>query len=348
MLVFIVLFLAIAVFSGRAADLGSYTDTGKSNQHTADLLLAKGRPTEAGAVYMELGEDAQVHGSFSTAEVDFKKGLDLLQRYVQPNDLRLVTAMDDLGWLYMTWGKAVEGSRLMDLAWAKANGAEPNAPLLIRHLDSHAAYQMIKGRYSEAQKDWNRAIEIGRLNFGPDGPEYDSVFLHFGQASALSGDYDVAAQMLRLYLEIEDRVSSTWSTTQAIAAAELGHVYVHLHKLPEARPWFEKAAGVFQNVPDDSPLVRSLVLSYLGDYYMAQQDWNNAQLQYRQALNLQRSVLGENQAVAASMIALSRALTKLHRKDEAKNLVARAKAIIAAKSDPLEGQTVDVLALRHP
>jgi tetratricopeptide (TPR) repeat protein len=347
MVVLIVLFLAIGVFGGRAADLGNYSDAAKYYHHTAEVLIAKGKQAEAGAIYMELGEEDQIHGLFSTAEVDFKQGLDLLKRYAQPNDLRLVTAMDDLGWLYITWGKAIEGSRLMNLAWTRAVGADPNDPLLIRHLDSQAAYKMIKGRYSEAQTDWNRALEIGKLNFGPNNPKYDNIFLHFGQAGVLYGDYDVAAQMLRRFLEIEHRASNKWNTSQAVAAAELGNVYVHLHKLFDARAWLDQAAGVFENNPDDVPLIHSLVLSYFGDYYMAQEDWNNAQLKYRQALNLQRSVLGENKAVAASMISLSKALAKLHMKDEAKNLVVRAKAIIVAQSDPLQKQTVDVLALQH-
>jgi hypothetical protein len=71
-------------------------------------------------------------------------------------------------------------------------------------------------------------------------------------------------------------------------------------------------------------------------------------LQYREALNLQQRVLGKNNAVAASMISLSKALKKLHLKDQARQLVAQAKAIAASEKTPLRDQTVDVLALRHP
>jgi hypothetical protein len=44
---------------------------------------------------------------------------------------------------------------------------------------------------------------------------------------------------------------------------------------------------------------------------------------------------------------LSKALKKLHRNDEAKDLVARAKAIVESGNNPFEDQTVDVVALRH-
>ena len=58
-------------------------------------------------------------------------------------------------------------------------------------------------------------------------------------------------------------------------------------------------------------------------------------------------MLGENHAVVAAMISHSKALKKLHSKDEASDLVARAKAIITAEKNPLLEQKVDVLALRH-
>jgi hypothetical protein len=39
-------------------------------------------------------------------------------------------------------------------------------------------------------------------------------------------------------------------------------------------------------------------------------------------------------------------LAKLHRKREAKALIARANAILATENNPFQDQTVDVLALR--
>jgi outer membrane protein assembly factor BamD (BamD/ComL family) len=85
----------------------------------------------------------------------------------------------------------------------------------------------------------------------------------------------------------------------------------------------------------------------LGDYYMARGDWSNAQARYSEALRIQQSVLGENRAVAVSMIALSKALKKLHLKDQARNLMARAKTILSSHTDPLQQATVDVMALRR-
>jgi tetratricopeptide (TPR) repeat protein len=333
--------------AARAADMGSYDAARKLYQQELDHLFAIGDQSEAGAVYNELGEIDQIHGAFPTAEANYKKGIDLLKHNAQPNDLRLVTALDDLGWLYISWGRLMDGSRLLDVARSKAASAKPNDPRLIQHLDTQAAYLVVSGRYSEAQKEWSRALKIGQSNYGPDGREYDNILVHRGQAGTLYGDYELAEQMFRQYLQIEDRVSNERTVSHAVAAGELAHVYAQRHKFMEAQPWFDDALGVFNNNPEGAPLVHSMLLIYLGDFYMAQQQWSNAEVPYRQALEIQEKVLGDHHAVAASMISLSKALQKLHLKDEAKDLVARAKAIAAAEKNSFQAQTVDVLALRR-
>ncbi len=306
-----------------------------------------GRQADAGAAYIDLAQIEQMRGAFPAAEMNYKKAIDLLKRSAQPNDLRLVMALDDLGWLYVSWGKLMDGSRLMDEARMKADGARPDDARLIRHLDTQAAYLMVRGRYSEAQTNWNRALEIGRLRYGSDASRYDDVLLHSGQASALYGDYDAAVQAFRQYLEIEGRGSNRPNASSAVAAGELGHVYVQQHKLSEARPLFDQALGIFNQSLGQAPLAHSMVLCYLGDFYMAQQDWRDAAAAYRQALTMQQRVLGDTQAVVASMISLSKALKKLHAKDEAKNWLEHAKAILAAERNSFQEHTVDVLALRQ-
>jgi tetratricopeptide (TPR) repeat protein len=333
----------------QAAEAGQYDEARKYYLQEAETLLATGKCSEAGEVYLELGEIAQIHGEFSVAEGNYKRGLELLERTSQPNDAQLVRALDDRGWLYVTWGRFADGSRLLGQARTKADRAQPHDPALIRHLDTQAAYLVVAGKYSEAQKNWNRALEIGKMNYGPESPQYDNILVHFGQGSALYGDYGVAEQMFRRYLAIEgnSRDGSPSTTAHAVAAGELAHVYTELHKYSEAQASFDDATRILNHNPDQAPLVRSMVLTYLGDYYMVRGDWSNAQSQYREALRVQQYVLGENRAVATAMISLSKALKKLHLTDQAKDLTARAKAIFEAEKNPLRDQTVDVLALRR-
>ena len=115
----------------------------------------------------------------------------------------------------------------------------------------------------------------------------------------------------------------------------------------DAETWFAISIGTLKKNPEQTPLAQALVSSYLGDYDMERKDWSSAQTQYRETIRLQQSVFGENQALPISMISLSKALKKLHRNDEAKDLVAHAKAILESGKRPFENQTLDIVALRH-
>lgn len=329
------------------AESGNYETARQGFLRQVNMFLAKGQMAAAGEAYVRLGDIAQVHGAFLAAELTYRKGIDLLVHNTPPEDLRASFAMDDLGWMYVTWGRLPDGSRLMDQARARAEHVLPNDAGLIRHLDVQAAYNVVIGRYSEAYKNWNRALAIGSINFGPDSPKYANLLVHIAQASSTSGDYRTAEEMLRRYLAAEEAGVSTTPMGVAIAQGELGHVCTGLHKFSEAQSWLDQSLSVFRKYPDAAPLVQSMILTYMGDLSMAQSDWAGAGTHYRDALRLQQSVLGENNAVAASMLSLSSALKKLHRNDEAKQFIVRANAIRAARKNPVEEDTVDVLALRR-
>src|SRR5581483_3670013 len=228
----------------------------------------------------------------------------------------------------VTWGKASAGARFLEEARDKGRNAAANEPRLIAHLDTQAAYATVIGKYSEGQKTWKRALELANLDFGPDALKYDNVLLHCGQASSLVGDYQSAAEMLRKYLDIEQRRPGTINASIALAAGELGNVYTHMKKYSEAQTWFNQAFNG-KNLKQQ-PLIHSVLLSYLGDYYMAQSDWQNAKSQFEQALTIEQSIMGNNQAVAKSMLSLAKALEKLHMKSEAKDLEGQARAIVEA------------------
>jgi tetratricopeptide (TPR) repeat protein len=192
----------------RAAESGYYDAAQRFYAQQLTVLLANGREAEAGEVYDDLAEVMEIQGFFVSAEATYKKAIDLLKHYAQPNDMRLVTALDNLGWMYVTWGRTGDATRLIGEARTKADGVPPDDPGLIGHLDTQAAFHVALGRYSEAEKNWNRALEIGKINYGQDSPQYDAVLVHFGQASVLFGDYNTAERMFRRYLAIEESNSS--------------------------------------------------------------------------------------------------------------------------------------------
>ena len=123
--------------------------------------------------------------------------------------------------------------------------------------------------------------------------------------------------------------------------------YTNLQKFQEAEPLLVESIRMVESRPDKVPLAHALILSYFGDYYMARSQWPEAEIQYRKALKMREDMLGESAPdVASAMVSLSKALRKLHRKQEAEQLLERASCIMVLQKNPLyTGRSVDVRAL---
>lgn len=332
--------------AARDAESGKYDEATNLYTKQLNLLLANGKRSEAGGVYLDLAEVSHLRGAFSLAESSYKRAIDLLRHNSKPNDAGLVHALDGLGWLYVTWGRDLDALRTMDQARELGERLVLSADNLLGHLDTQAAYLSATNRYSEAKREWKQALDVRDANYGPDSATGDVLLLHFGQASAMYRDYANAQQMFLRYMGIEERRSTVPSISRAAAAAELGHLNLALHKTHQAQYWLDQAIGQFNRSPEEAPLVFSIALCYHGDLYMALKNWAAAQGEYRRALVIREKVLGDNHASATCMMSLSGALAKLHRKTEAKALTARANAILAAEKNPLQSQLVDVQTLR--
>jgi uncharacterized protein HemY len=136
---------------------------------------------------------------------------------------------------------------------------------------------------------------------------------------------------------------------RAVVSAELARVYTDQQKYAVAEPLFLESLQAVECERDKVPLSYALVQGYLGDYYMERSKWQDAEVQYRSALKMRLAALGDNAPdVAASMIALSKALRKLHRKKEAEQYMAQVSSILAFQKNPAyRNQTIDVRAFRQ-
>jgi tetratricopeptide (TPR) repeat protein len=329
-----------------SSEVGADGDARRYYQSELEILQRHGRLLEAGAVYTALAELSQFDGEFRRAEVEYKQALAVLQRS-GPNSLALATVLENLGWLYVTWGRLNDGSRLLDEGQSVAQRCQcSQSASWIRHLDTQAAYRTILGQYTEAQRLWRQAITLEENLDGGVGFTYDNILMHFGQASLHIGDFKTAKEMFQRYLAIESRISRPYKTPRAIVTGELANLMAQQRDYDSARSLFEQALGMMR--PEKAPLSLSLLLCYYGDYFMAREDWANAERRYREALALQEEVLGDTRVAASSMDSLSKALRKQHRKTEARELTEKADKIRSAQPDLLYSRnTVDVQAFRQ-
>lgn len=64
--------------------------------------------------------------------------------------------------------------------------------------------------------------------------------------------------------------------------------YTHLRKFSEAQVWFDEAFA--DTHLEQQPLIHPILLSYLGNYHMARGDWENAQLRFLEALEIEERI----------------------------------------------------------
>jgi tetratricopeptide (TPR) repeat protein len=247
--------------------------------------------------------------------------------------------------LYTARGSAQNADAALRKAESIVNSAVPSDSVdRIPFLDYHAEWLMQAGKYTDAERVWRQAAAIGEKSLGKESPTYDVVWLHMGHLYTSIGEYKAAEEALERFLSIEAKVMPRGSLAQGVALGELGNTYAHLKdRSQQAEPTLVRSLDMLRTIPGNVPLANALVGSYLGDYYMSQHRWSDAADQYQLVLETRQQLLPNTELVADSMGALSKALEKLHRKDEAKRYKKQALAILSQQRNPLySGNTVDV------
>ena len=317
--------------------MGNYTDARNYYVRELDLLnhLGAASSVEAGNAYMELGGLVQIQGSFPEAESHYKKAVGLLSQHAGADDLQTAKGLGRLGRLYMEWGKFAEASTLLHKArtTAEKSLAEDN-PKLITFFDAEAYFLCQTGKYREGEKRWTTALKIAERAYGGNEIHYGGLLLHLGQMYLSLGDYPAAETMLQRSLAAKEKTTGSDPIDRAIIMSSLAEAYTKHRKLAEAEPLVLKSAEASGAHCSEAPISCAFIRSNLGGYYMTKGQWATAKLEFERALKLREDTLGEHPLVADSLIAVSRAMRKLHQKKEAKIYETRATQILSSKRNP--------------
>jgi tetratricopeptide (TPR) repeat protein len=128
--------------------------------------------------------------------------------------------------------------------------------------------------------------------------------------------------------------------------SSLAEAYTKQRKYAKAAPLALKAVEDSKANCKAVPIACALIRSNLGDYYMAQGQWETAELEFEQALKLRQDTFGEHPLVADSLISMSRALHKLKGKKEAKTYEAQAREMLSGQTNREYDHTVDVRSFK--
>ena len=246
-------------------------------------------------IYISLAGLYHIEGRLDDAEAAYKKSIEALQKSLPSSDMELARAWEGLYWLYTEWGRLADAGEALNKGFRIVDKVLPQASAQrIGLLDSQAVLLCANGRYAEAERQWQHALQIGQQDFPGNEKPYRAVLTHLGQMYSRIGEYKLAEDFLQRSLAAHTDSHDSASISQAVLRSELASVYMHTKRIAEADALFAEAMKVADVVGRTVPIATSLIVSRLGDYRMLQHRWQDAENCYRRALNLRTEVLGDH------------------------------------------------------
>ena len=342
--------------SPRNADLMNSTAVvlrgmGKLNEaeqmHLAALkLLADGgnqNHFSAAQIYYALGILYAYTGRFSDSETSLMKAIRIATPAAKKYPEQTARMMDGLARLYTNWDRLNEAGQYMRSATRIVNRmTDPDPKLRIDLLDSQGALLFQQQKFNDAEKAWLQAREVMSTCPACESHGY-AVLSHLGELYIRLEQYDKAESMMRETIAVADRVPAISSVDRVILRGELGLVLTRKKQYDKGAPMLAEAVAQLEKA--GRPVELALLAGYYGDCFADQGYWSQAAEQYERSMQLREKVLGNHPLTVTAMMSCATAYKKLHRKSEAKKLMARAENMShQCSSCSTMAQTVDVRA----
>jgi tetratricopeptide (TPR) repeat protein len=168
---------------------------------------------------------------------------------------------------------------------------QPTVEASIRQTIGKAYFDL--GVYPEAQRQWERAVELRRRILGPDHPDTLTTMNDLANAYRVQSAYKQAEPLFTKVLETRGRVLGVENPATLSSMNELANLYLDQGKYAEAEPLLVKALELQRRVlgPDHPDTLTSL--HDLATTYEAEGKAKQAESLEIQALDGRRRVLGE-------------------------------------------------------
>ncbi len=182
----------------------------------------------------------------------------------------------------------------LDRAAARIQGkfdAQPTVEASIRQTIGQAYFDL--GVYPEAQRQWERAVELRRRVLGPDHPDTLTSMNDLADAYRVQSAYKQAEPLFTKVLETRRRVLGEDNPATLSSMNELANLYLDQSKYAQAEPLLVKALEAQRRVlgpehPDTLTSLHDLATTYATEGKVAP-----AETLEIQALEARRRVLGE-------------------------------------------------------
>ena len=195
-------------------------------------------------------------------------------------------------------------------------------------LNQAGYYLRERGRYSDAQPLYERALAIREQMLGEQHPSTATSLNNLAELYGAQGKYVEAEPLYERALAIYEQVLGEEDPSTLMSLNNLAGFYNVQGKYWEAEPLYKRALVISEQVLGEQHPDTAMSLNNLAMLYDAQKKYGEAEPLYKRALAIREQVLGEQHAdTAASLNNLGELYREQGKYEEAESLYKRALVI---------------------
>ena len=292
-----------------------------------DIQTGLAADPEAQAQMMEvMGEVYDSLGLYSRSEALLTQAVDRRRRVLGVNHPETLTSMDDLSWVLLEEGRAVESEKLQRETMERRRqvlGSRDTKTLA--SMINLASALNAQGRFGEAETLQREALSILRETRGPEDTETLTTMNNLGNTFSFEHKYTELEQLRRENLDIRRRVLGPDAPETLSSMTNLGDILYQEGKYADAEKLDRETLEIQRRVegPEHPETLLSMfnlacVLNKTGRY-------KEAEALGRTTLEVRRRILGpEHPRTMLAMVSLATSLVEAKQYPEAETLLTNA------------------------
>ncbi len=240
-------------------------------------------------------------GDYSTAEPLCRRALDIDEKALGPNHLKVARDLNNLAALLYAKGEYAAAEPLQRRALdIRERALGPNHPDVAQSLNNLGLLLEAKGDYAGAEPLYRRALTIDEKTLGPDDPRVARDLNNLAGLLYAKGDYAGAEPLFRRTLTIKEKTLGPDHPDVATGLNNLAEVLVARGDYAEAEMLFWRAVLINAKALGPDHRYVAATFNNLGALYRAKGDYAGAELLYRRALSIDEKALGADHADVAT------------------------------------------------
>jgi len=249
---------------------------------------------EAGLA-VNLGAVHQVRGEYDEALAHFRRGLEIREATLGPDDPAVARTLDSLGAVHRMRGEYDESiaqyGRALELRERTLGPAHPGIGSTLAGL---AAAYFQRGNYDEAIASGERALRILEDALGPDHARIGSLVSNLGVFHERGGDLDRALVLQQRGLAIAEATVGREHPSTAISLENIANIHHARGREDEALPLYLRALAIREAALGPEHPHVAVSLTNIGHVHLALGDYGRAHEFFARALPIQEKALGRD------------------------------------------------------